>query len=161
MANVESKSPAAGHAQVKIGDRVLDTAGGHALVLGNSLAGYAETVSGRRVVFMIAVGNVPVPHSRSVQRRRRRPGSHGGGHPTGPLRAFPSSRRHRVLPALDLVGMRVERDSLQYLARLSLHRSGQVVDGGRVNWWGARAWPGLDPARGGRSRLRFGMGLPL
>jgi len=41
-------------------NRVLDTAGGHALVLGNSLAGYAETESGRRVVFMIAVGNVPV-----------------------------------------------------------------------------------------------------
>jgi D-alanyl-D-alanine carboxypeptidase len=30
-------------------------------VLGNSLAGYAQTRSGRRVVTMIAVGNVPVP----------------------------------------------------------------------------------------------------
>jgi D-alanyl-D-alanine carboxypeptidase len=38
---------------------VVETAG-HLLVLGNSLAGYAETRSGRRVVFMIAVGNVPI-----------------------------------------------------------------------------------------------------
>jgi D-alanyl-D-alanine carboxypeptidase len=33
---------------------------GQIVVLGNSLAGYAETKSGRRVVFMIAVGNVPI-----------------------------------------------------------------------------------------------------
>jgi len=33
---------------------------GQNIVLGNSLAGYAETKSGRRVVFMIAVGNVPI-----------------------------------------------------------------------------------------------------
>jgi D-alanyl-D-alanine carboxypeptidase len=59
LANVESKSPAAGHAQVKTGNRVVETAG-HLLVLGNSVAGYAETRSGRRVVFMIAVGNVPI-----------------------------------------------------------------------------------------------------
>jgi D-alanyl-D-alanine carboxypeptidase len=59
LANVESNSPAAGHAQVKTGNRVVGTAAGQILVLGNSLAGYAETRSGRRVVFMIAVGNVP------------------------------------------------------------------------------------------------------
>jgi D-alanyl-D-alanine carboxypeptidase len=29
-------------------------------VLGNSLAGYVETSHGRRVVLMIAVGNVPI-----------------------------------------------------------------------------------------------------
>jgi hypothetical protein len=34
--------------------------GGQIIVLGNSLAGYAQTKSGRRVVFMIAVGNVPI-----------------------------------------------------------------------------------------------------
>ncbi|MBV9193139.1 MAG: D-alanyl-D-alanine carboxypeptidase/D-alanyl-D-alanine-endopeptidase [Solirubrobacterales bacterium] len=61
LANVESKSPAAGHAQVKTGNRVVGTAAGQLLVLGNSLAGYAHTKSGRRVVFMIAVGNVPIP----------------------------------------------------------------------------------------------------
>jgi len=70
MANVESESPAAGHAQVKTGNRVLDTAGGHALVLGNSLAGYAETVSGRPVVFMIAVATSP-----SAQQKRSTPSS--------------------------------------------------------------------------------------
>jgi D-alanyl-D-alanine carboxypeptidase/D-alanyl-D-alanine-endopeptidase (penicillin-binding protein 4) len=59
LANVERNSPAAGHAQVKTGNRVVGTATGQFLVLGNSLAGYAETKSGRRVVFMIAVGNVP------------------------------------------------------------------------------------------------------
>jgi D-alanyl-D-alanine carboxypeptidase/D-alanyl-D-alanine-endopeptidase (penicillin-binding protein 4) len=61
LANVESKSPAAGHAQVKTGNRVVGTAAVQLLVLGNSLAGYAQTKSGRRVVFMIAVGNVPIP----------------------------------------------------------------------------------------------------
>jgi hypothetical protein len=33
---------------------------GELIVLGNSLAGYAQATSGRRVVFMIAVGNVPI-----------------------------------------------------------------------------------------------------
>jgi serine-type D-Ala-D-Ala carboxypeptidase/endopeptidase (penicillin-binding protein 4) len=60
MANVLPKSPAAGHAQVKTGNRVVETPAGQILVLGNSLAGYAQTKSGRRVVFMIAVGNVPI-----------------------------------------------------------------------------------------------------
>jgi D-alanyl-D-alanine carboxypeptidase/D-alanyl-D-alanine-endopeptidase (penicillin-binding protein 4) len=60
LANVESKSPAAGHAQVKTGNRVVGTAAGRLLVLGNSLAGYAQTKGGRHVVFMVAVGNVPI-----------------------------------------------------------------------------------------------------
>ena len=60
MADVDTRSPAAGHAQVKTGNRVVGTPAGQIIVLGNSLAGYAETKSGRRVVFMIAVGNVPL-----------------------------------------------------------------------------------------------------
>jgi D-alanyl-D-alanine carboxypeptidase/D-alanyl-D-alanine-endopeptidase (penicillin-binding protein 4) len=60
LANVDSNSPAAGHAQVKTGNRVVQSPSGQNIVLGNSLAGYAETKSGRRVVFMIAVGNVPI-----------------------------------------------------------------------------------------------------
>jgi D-alanyl-D-alanine carboxypeptidase/D-alanyl-D-alanine-endopeptidase (penicillin-binding protein 4) len=60
LANVESKSPAAGHAQVKTGNRVVGTAAGQLIVLGNSLAGYAQTKSGRHVVFMMAVGNEPI-----------------------------------------------------------------------------------------------------
>ncbi|WP_160165467.1 D-alanyl-D-alanine carboxypeptidase/D-alanyl-D-alanine endopeptidase [Conexibacter woesei] len=59
LANVESRSPAAGRSQMKTGNRVVSNAAGQIIVLGNSLAGYAETKSGRRVVFMIAVGNVP------------------------------------------------------------------------------------------------------
>ena len=61
LANVYPKSPAAGHAQIKTGNRVIGTEAGQILVLGNSLAGYVQTKSGRRIVFMIAVGNVPVP----------------------------------------------------------------------------------------------------
>ncbi len=61
LANVEARSPAAGHAQIKTGNRVVGTPAGQLIVLGNSLAGYVQTRSGRRVVLMIAVGNVPVP----------------------------------------------------------------------------------------------------
>ncbi len=60
LANVLNKSPAAGHAQVKTGNRVITTPAGQSLVLGNSLAGYAQTKHHRGVVFMIAVGNVPI-----------------------------------------------------------------------------------------------------
>jgi len=60
LADVESKSPAAAHAQVKTGNRVVETAAGQIIVLGNSLAGYAQTKGGKRVVFMVAVGNVPI-----------------------------------------------------------------------------------------------------
>jgi D-alanyl-D-alanine carboxypeptidase len=58
---VESRSPAAGHAQIKTGNRVVGTPAGQIIVLGNSLAGYVQTKSGRRLVLMIAVGNVPIP----------------------------------------------------------------------------------------------------
>ena len=61
LANVESRSPAAGHAQIKTGNRVVGTPAGQIIVLGNSLAGYVQTKRGRRVVLMIAVGNVPIP----------------------------------------------------------------------------------------------------
>ncbi len=61
LANVETKSPAAGHIQMKTGNRVVGTSDKHLIVLGNSLAGYAQTKHRRRVVFMIAVGNVPIP----------------------------------------------------------------------------------------------------
>jgi D-alanyl-D-alanine carboxypeptidase/D-alanyl-D-alanine-endopeptidase (penicillin-binding protein 4) len=60
MANVLPRSPAAGHAQVKTGNRVVGNAAGQIMVLGNSLAGYATTRSGARVTFMIVVGNVPL-----------------------------------------------------------------------------------------------------
>ncbi len=60
LADVDTRSAAAGHAQVKTGNRVVGTPDSQIIVLGNSLAGYAETKSGRRVVFMIAVGNVPL-----------------------------------------------------------------------------------------------------
>jgi D-alanyl-D-alanine carboxypeptidase len=60
LANIESDSPAAGNAQLKTGNRVVGTSADQIIVLGNSLAGYAQTKSGRRVVFMIAVGNVPI-----------------------------------------------------------------------------------------------------
>jgi D-alanyl-D-alanine carboxypeptidase/D-alanyl-D-alanine-endopeptidase (penicillin-binding protein 4) len=60
LANVESHSPAAGRAQVKTGNRVVGSPAGQIIVLGNSLAGYAETKGGGRVAFMVAVGNVPI-----------------------------------------------------------------------------------------------------
>jgi len=60
IAGVLPKSPASGHAQVKTGNRVVDTPAGQILVLGNSLAGYINAKSGRRLTFMIVVGNVPI-----------------------------------------------------------------------------------------------------
>jgi len=63
LANVLVKSPAAGHAQIKTGNRVVGNAANQIIVLGNSLAGYVETKSGKRVVLMIAVGNVPISTS--------------------------------------------------------------------------------------------------
>ena len=60
LANVLPDSPAAGHAQVKTGNRVVGTPAGQMIVLGNSLAGYIQAKSGRQVTFMIAVGNVPI-----------------------------------------------------------------------------------------------------
>ena len=60
MANVLPKSPLAGHAQIKTGNRVVGTPADQIIVLGNSLAGFIQTKSGRHVIVMIAVGNVPV-----------------------------------------------------------------------------------------------------
>jgi D-alanyl-D-alanine carboxypeptidase/D-alanyl-D-alanine-endopeptidase (penicillin-binding protein 4) len=60
LANVLTNSPAAGHAQVKTGNRVVGTPANQLIVLGNSLAGYIQAKSGRQVTFMIAVGNVPI-----------------------------------------------------------------------------------------------------
>jgi D-alanyl-D-alanine carboxypeptidase len=44
----------------RLGNRVVQSPSGQTIVLGNSVAGYAETKSDRRVVFMIAVGDVPI-----------------------------------------------------------------------------------------------------
>ncbi|MGH3452008.1 MAG: D-alanyl-D-alanine carboxypeptidase, partial [Haloechinothrix sp.] len=63
LANVLPKSPAAGHAQVKTGNRVVGTPADQLIVLGNSLAGYVQTKSGRDVTLMIAVANVPISSS--------------------------------------------------------------------------------------------------
>ncbi len=60
LADVLPKSKAAGHAQMKTGNRVVANDAGQIIVLGNTLAGYAQTRHGRRVTFMIAVGNVPI-----------------------------------------------------------------------------------------------------
>ena len=60
LANVLSDSPAAGHAQVKTGNRVVATPADQLIVLGNSLAGHIQTKSGQQVTFMIAVDNVPI-----------------------------------------------------------------------------------------------------
>lgn len=60
LANVLPQSPAAGHAQIKTGNRVIGTPADQIIVLGNSLAGYIQTKSGRQVTVMIAVGNVPI-----------------------------------------------------------------------------------------------------
>jgi serine-type D-Ala-D-Ala carboxypeptidase/endopeptidase (penicillin-binding protein 4) len=67
MAGVLPKSPAAGHAQVKTGNRVVDTPAGQTIVLGNSLAGYINAKSGRRLTFMIVVGNVPISTAAEVE----------------------------------------------------------------------------------------------
>jgi serine-type D-Ala-D-Ala carboxypeptidase/endopeptidase (penicillin-binding protein 4) len=60
LANVLPNSPAAGQAEIKTGNRVVGNPAGQIMVLGNSLAGYIHTRSGRRVTVMIAVGNVPL-----------------------------------------------------------------------------------------------------
>jgi D-alanyl-D-alanine carboxypeptidase/D-alanyl-D-alanine-endopeptidase (penicillin-binding protein 4) len=66
LANVLSNSPAAGHAQVKTGNRAVGSSTNQEILLGNSLAGYLETKSGRRVTFMIVVGNVPITSASGV-----------------------------------------------------------------------------------------------
>jgi D-alanyl-D-alanine carboxypeptidase/D-alanyl-D-alanine-endopeptidase (penicillin-binding protein 4) len=60
VANVLSDSPAAGHVALKTGNRAVGSVTGQLMLLGNSLAGYIQTKSGRDVTFMIVVGNVPI-----------------------------------------------------------------------------------------------------
>lgn len=59
-ASLVPHSSAAGRSLVKTGNRVVGTPAGQLIVLGNSLAGYIQAKSGRKLTFMIAVGNVPV-----------------------------------------------------------------------------------------------------
>lgn len=66
LANVLDKSPVAGHAQVKTGNRAVGSATNQLMLLGNSLAGYIETKSGRHVSFMLVVGNVPITNPEAV-----------------------------------------------------------------------------------------------
>ena len=66
LANDLPRSSVAGHAQVKTGNRAVGSATNQLILLGNSLAGYLETKSGRRVTFMIAVGNVPIASGSGV-----------------------------------------------------------------------------------------------
>lgn len=49
-----------GNDQLKTGNRVVGTPADQIIVLGNGLAGYVQTKSGRQVIVMIAVGNVPI-----------------------------------------------------------------------------------------------------
>lgn len=60
LANVLAKSSVAGHAQLKTGGRIVGTPAEQIILLGNSLAGYIQTKSGKHVTVMIAVGNVPI-----------------------------------------------------------------------------------------------------
>lgn len=66
MANVLPHSRAIGHAQVKTGNRGVGSPTGQAMLLGNSLAGYVEAKSGRRLTFMLVVANVPLTSSAEV-----------------------------------------------------------------------------------------------
>jgi D-alanyl-D-alanine carboxypeptidase/D-alanyl-D-alanine-endopeptidase (penicillin-binding protein 4) len=66
LANVLPKAPVAGHAQVKTGNRAVGSVTNQLMLLGNSLAGYIETKSGRRVTFSIVVGNVPLSSPQGV-----------------------------------------------------------------------------------------------
>ena len=60
LANVLTSSPAAGKVQMKTGNRVAGTPADQIIVLGNSLAGYIEAASGRKLTIAVAVGNVPI-----------------------------------------------------------------------------------------------------
>jgi D-alanyl-D-alanine carboxypeptidase len=88
LADVLVDSPAAGHAQIKTGNRVVGTPADQLIVLGNSLAGYIQSESGRRLTTMIAVGNVPISTLGDFLAVDLRPGAHGGGHPTAVLSAL-------------------------------------------------------------------------
>ena len=60
LANLLTDSPAAGKVQMKTGNRVVGTPAEQLIVLGNSLAGYVEAASGRKLTIAVAVGNVPI-----------------------------------------------------------------------------------------------------
>lgn len=68
LANVLTDSPAAGKIQMKTGNRVVGTAADQIIVLGNSLAGYIEAKSGRQLVFMVGVNNVPIPSAAEFEK---------------------------------------------------------------------------------------------
>lgn len=59
LANVLADSPVAGKARLKTGNRAIGTEAGQMILLGNSLAGYVEAASGRRLVVTVAMGNMP------------------------------------------------------------------------------------------------------
>jgi D-alanyl-D-alanine carboxypeptidase/D-alanyl-D-alanine-endopeptidase (penicillin-binding protein 4) len=67
LGNVLAKSPAAGKAQLKTGNRIVGTPANQLLLLGNSLAGYVQAKSGRQLTIMISVGNVPLEKILDVQ----------------------------------------------------------------------------------------------
>lgn len=60
LANVLTDSPAAGKIRMKTGNRVAGTPADQIVVLGNSLAGYVEAKSGRKLTIMVGVSNVPI-----------------------------------------------------------------------------------------------------
>jgi D-alanyl-D-alanine carboxypeptidase/D-alanyl-D-alanine-endopeptidase (penicillin-binding protein 4) len=60
LADVLVDSPVAGHAQIKTGNRAVGTEADQLILLGNTLAGYIQAASGRRLTTMIAVGDVPL-----------------------------------------------------------------------------------------------------
>lgn len=67
LAKVVPNSPVAGHARIKDGNIVSGTPTRQIIVLGNSLAGYMQTKSGKHVTFTVVVGNVPVAKPADVR----------------------------------------------------------------------------------------------
>ena len=66
LANVLTTSPVAGHAHLKTGDRAVGSPTSQLMLLGNSLAGYVGTKSGRHVTVVVVVSNVPIKSSETV-----------------------------------------------------------------------------------------------
>lgn len=73
-------------------NRVVGTPADQIIVLGNSLAGYAQTKSGRHVVFMIAVGNVPISTPEEFLTVTDDQARMVVAHPTGPVRTVPAAQ---------------------------------------------------------------------
>jgi D-alanyl-D-alanine carboxypeptidase/D-alanyl-D-alanine-endopeptidase (penicillin-binding protein 4) len=59
LANVLPKSPAAGKVEMKTGNRAVGTPAGQLILLGNSLAGYVHTKSGKTLVVSVMMANMP------------------------------------------------------------------------------------------------------